>query len=997
MNSRVRNPEGVGLSAFSHNSRFSTGDLLSSIRCGPVDSAVSSTNRRSLVLAQVLERGLSQDPQAEPARNLLRAVQGEGLTLETAFRSLPPDQRRGLSQTIGERPLEEIFSLSHEPDDVLFSAGLSHLARNRMEDESFPLAISFFQAILQESSDRQEIRSYQVRARESLELLGGGGSFGARVGFLGHQFIGQATRTDMLIGMGVAGVVFQTVRLGALGNLLSSSPTRFAGRAWAAEAAAWSLAFPAELSAFTLTLRGVNEALGNRQDWSGAALEHDFFVNGLGLLSLKVSGAIGGATMRRIQGTQPSATAWMRFSEAAIPQAAMLTGLLASHAAEVRLGLRSPTSFGNSLMDSLAMLLQFNVAGQITQRFLGGDFQRHLDETNLRLKILQQSGSRELGPIFAITPLAETPDGMRVPGVYMNGSEDGPRSSVPPPLLQSRGSTPARESTLPREVLGSELYRVLRRRFSGFESDLGYLQTEQAGQPLWAHQTHRVAGEVLPLLDLMAKRFQDLPALASDNGKIRDIRLETARIYWMLEGARSGELSMTSDQGAPKEFMRAFYKVPHALNYYLESGNPEGLRAALDKGMEARGRLQQFLDIPDTRLPKSQVLERPFDLRLYLHPDTPQIDLIPPAYTFGKIENYLEIPGRDRQILLLGEIPIERLGLSEAHLVKGSITNSMIGNARKLGITVDPQRISPGQWNAQADGLGAEYLEAYDFTSRDRLLSPWGSQFVAAIAGKLRPGGVGLIVMEDAEALRAAVNLLVREGHADILLGSYHAPLPIHTSRGDAEGSNYVFFRRLMGESKPFKFGNGHAVRPIPVETAPESGPLTLRHLSPEELAGSSYRDYPIPDINVSEALKSEFGDLELDLYHLYQEYSRHQDWIGRAQEINRVLIPLVEKTEQTVHFFRGSEGSSAEFSEIVKDLREVSSMLEALRTRSEDSEKTIASSNFTVEEYLRNMYRCVNRFGNYLINTATLEPIHSTVKHGRDSLQNLLREKPIE
>lgn len=799
----------MGLSPSSFHSRLVSGALLSGIRTRVSAPAFTAPQSHSLVLARALEQGLSGQSSAETTHELVRQIQESGLNLERAYAGLAPQQQQALSRAVGGRHLEEIFSLAHERNETVFAAGLQQLAQDQMEVENFSQAGSYFQSILQGPAASDRILALQARARESLDILNGGGPAGARLAFLGRQLINQTTRTDMLVGMAVALPVFQTVRLGALGRFLNPATISSGTRLLAAETAAATLAFGAEVGAFTFSVRGVNEALGKPQDWSEAAVEGDLFRNGLGLFSLRVSGALGGAAMRRIQGANPNPSAWMRFSEIAIPQASMLTGILGANALEVGLRLRPASSFGNTLMDSLAMLLQFNIAGRITHGFYPESFHQQLQEMDIRLQTLRR-------PLFGKDPLfpglseGVTPEGFRFPHVLASMSNEGSSSSPPPPAVTSSG--------------------------------------------------------------------------------------------------------VASERPAPR---KTTPPAPPAL------------------------------------------------------PELPRVEW--------------EVPGKDRYIHLLGQFPRDRLTLSQRHFVKASLTLENIESVEGRGIPIDRKRIT-SLWNGEAENLGAEFLEAYDFATRDRLQSTWGSQFATNVINKLRPGGVGLAVMTDPEALRAFGNILTQEGYGEILSSFYGAPLPFPTSRADATSSNYMLFRR-------FQPGNGHRAVPLPrrTEALPPVNSKTVA-LSAEQLADPRYRDYPVPDAQATESLKSSYDDLEVAVFKLYSQYSHHQDWVRQSLEINRELIPLVVKTEETVRSFRGNAETPGEFRLIVRDLNEINRLLENLQARrSEEPGRTSPKDSYKIEEFLRNLYRCVNRFGNYLNNNADLMNIHSTVEKARSHLRDYL------
>src|SRR5262249_25399574 len=139
-------------------------------------------------------------------------------------------------------------------------------------------------------------------------------------------------------------------------------------------------------------------ALGREQDYSqlGREIASSYLLLG----GLRVSGiaanALGsGIRIRPIQGV--------------IQQAGMLGGILLGHGLEESFQLRAHQAGATTLVDSLALLLQFNVAGNLTRHAFGEGF--HAWEQGLELQSRYLAGY-ETQPLLPRRGLAEV-----IPGV----------------------------------------------------------------------------------------------------------------------------------------------------------------------------------------------------------------------------------------------------------------------------------------------------------------------------------------------------------------------------------------------------------------------------------------------------------------------------------------------------------------------------------------------------------------------------------------------------
>ncbi|MFO1463789.1 MAG: bifunctional serine/threonine-protein kinase/formylglycine-generating enzyme family protein [bacterium] len=163
----------------------------------------------------------------------------------------------------------------------------------------------------------------------------------------------------------------------------------------------------AEVLAFVFSGRGLNEALGVHQDWSLGAVGRDLASAGITLSFLKLSGA--GA--RGLLSGNEGRTAFQRFSRAALPQFAMLGGIMAGHRAEEALHLRPHVDGATTLTDALGTLLQFYVSGRLMHQAMGPELAAYQQALELRSE--QLARTPRLRPRGGDSPaLAELLQGM---------------------------------------------------------------------------------------------------------------------------------------------------------------------------------------------------------------------------------------------------------------------------------------------------------------------------------------------------------------------------------------------------------------------------------------------------------------------------------------------------------------------------------------------------------------------------------------------------------
>jgi len=274
----------------------------------------------------------------------------------------------------------ELSALERESDPQLYAEGVLGLAQRQEQSGRPDLAVDFYQSLLQSEGVEAPQR---LRAQRRLEALTGGGAFGNRAEVLLRNLAQEASDPTMLLAMGTAGAVFRMTRLATLSRLASASNPSFLTRLLGAGRLASLAGFALEAPTFTLTGRLAGEAVGRSQDWSLRGVGRDLVSSYLVLGGLKLSGTLGEAAVART-GASPTTAALFR-------QGSMLSGILFGHRLEQWAGLRRPQDGATTLVDSLALLLQFHVAGRLSGAAFGENFQRWEQGMDLRADALSQS------------------------------------------------------------------------------------------------------------------------------------------------------------------------------------------------------------------------------------------------------------------------------------------------------------------------------------------------------------------------------------------------------------------------------------------------------------------------------------------------------------------------------------------------------------------------------------------------------------------------------
>lgn len=267
----------------------------------------------------------------------------------------------------------ELRSLATERDPELFYEGLLGLAGRLECDDRLDLAAQIYVELVRDASSFGAGASIAHRAQERLNALLGRGSVGVRAEGLLRNLARQASDPSMIFAMGAAGAVFRMTRLATLSGLASQGSRGFLTQWMGAGRLASLAGFAIEAPTFTLASRLGAEAMGRPSDWSARALGRDLASSYLVLGGLKLASWGSAAAYRRLV-PMPTETMGSRAVAALFQQGGTFSGILFGQFLEERFGLRSHGDPTHRLVDSLAMLLQFHVAGRLTRIAFGPGF-----------------------------------------------------------------------------------------------------------------------------------------------------------------------------------------------------------------------------------------------------------------------------------------------------------------------------------------------------------------------------------------------------------------------------------------------------------------------------------------------------------------------------------------------------------------------------------------------------------------------------------------------
>ncbi|HKX13318.1 MAG TPA: hypothetical protein VJP40_09210, partial [bacterium] len=324
----------------------------------------------------------------------------------------------------------ELSSLGRESDPELYHEGLLGLASRLERGNHDEVALAIYQAQSETLTQNSALSGLQIRSAIRRDALLGRGDTGARAEVLARRFFHEASNPSALIGMAGAQAVFGVTRMALLSRLAASPTASVLTRGAGARFVASAGAFMVEAPSFTAFTRLANAGFGHNQDWSLRTVGHEVAASYLTLGAMRATGALTSGAYRRIQGLTPGMASTPM--QSVFNQAGMFGGIVLGHEAETRLGLRERVDGATTMIDSLAMLLQFNVAGNMLHAAAPG-LGRMNQELHLRGEMAAQLPGRQA---------PSEPSGF--------GNLFGPEMATAngAPLPGRRSSTPAMENVL---------------------------------------------------------------------------------------------------------------------------------------------------------------------------------------------------------------------------------------------------------------------------------------------------------------------------------------------------------------------------------------------------------------------------------------------------------------------------------------------------------------------------------------------------------------------
>lgn len=302
---------------------------------------------------------------------------------EFSARSVLASLRSIAGLSAGDRA--ELQALEGEGDESLFWEGVLGLARRMEAGHREGAAVEVYAASVGALREGPLQRRFQAQ----LDAVLGRGASGPRAEFLLRRFAAEASDPAALLALGAAGAAYRLTRLAALSRLVAA-PASVWTRGFGARAAASLAGFAVEAPVFTLSGRLAGAALGRPQEWGAAALGRDLASSYLVLGGLKLAGWASRLASRNVGanlalapgggwgGRTPTSLGPVAFGGAPgsplpvlFQQSGMLAGILLGHSLEQWAGLSPRLDGATTLVDSLALLLQFNVAGNLSRRAFG--------------------------------------------------------------------------------------------------------------------------------------------------------------------------------------------------------------------------------------------------------------------------------------------------------------------------------------------------------------------------------------------------------------------------------------------------------------------------------------------------------------------------------------------------------------------------------------------------------------------------------------------------
>ncbi len=335
------------------------------------------------LVAGILDRLAFSTPATSSAENPLQHLveTSPSTPLPELLPQLTAGQRRLLDSRVPPPVLAELLAISEESNAGFFSQSLFHWAQRQEHADHLNEATLVYGLFAERSGGENSgyilagaTDALRQRAAQSLDAVLGRGSAGPRVEFLLRRLAQQASEPITIVGMATGSAVFTCARTAILSRLLASPGSGFFTRGLAARGLASTAAFALEVPAFWGSTKGLQELVHpGSQTWDVATNLRELAGLGITLGGLKLLGAGTEGAFRLghrpnpLTGQATRLTAISGLTRRVAPQAGMLGGIMVGHRIEEAVGLRPHLDGATSLIDSLGMLVQFNVGGRLSR------------------------------------------------------------------------------------------------------------------------------------------------------------------------------------------------------------------------------------------------------------------------------------------------------------------------------------------------------------------------------------------------------------------------------------------------------------------------------------------------------------------------------------------------------------------------------------------------------------------------------------------------------
>ncbi|HKY64671.1 MAG TPA: hypothetical protein VJR29_14795 [bacterium] len=527
---------------------------------------------------------------------------------------------------LGPAVFAELEALSKEKDPDLFWAGAIHLAGRLERDNRIEESLALLESISAELGGG--FLELERAVDRSAKVLQGQGQFGDRFEFMLRRVSHELDDPWAIAAFGAGSLAFRATKMATMARLWSGSARAYLpGRAAANFIAAGS-GLGAEAPVFLLTSKLGRQIGGKPQDWSARTVGQELAGVGLTLAILKGTGALGQEAAFRLGGGVAL--------KGAVPQVAMLSGILLAQRAEERLGLKPASSSATFLADGLATYLHFVAAGRLADGVLGARFhslQRRFDwqtttmPPSVRWFPASPAMATAIGP--AVRPVEVSVIYELGRPLYMESMGDGGSGSRKGPRAPGGPKSKEEEGAAEQQVVDLSAFRVLRSRPMDNDKEARFKAEVENVMLGSASNIRRQTLEQEVIAKLPAPRREELrknlqglhPELVDLFGSAaRDLPLQAmaeAFVEMKLMRSSPGEMRPLPPSGEvtpySREVLAEELRLDHRRLFDAPlPGAPEALNAAMGRLSEASIQLLgHYTQGPGTRLLMGQRLSLP--------------------------------------------------------------------------------------------------------------------------------------------------------------------------------------------------------------------------------------------------------------------------------------------------------------------------------------------------------------------------------------------------